>query len=229
MPYLHHHGFWITNVFDDFTNNDFIDTNVTVIPPDIVEITGWTFYLRQTKLNGLDSIAGFPTPIDQTRPRSESTDNVSKRFATDQWKFLYEFSSTILPPGVDPPAKSVRIYSSGAWINSPYGILRGPYMVSKKEVRINAGSRVSFWYRGLGSGDAFDIFGYLLNVDNGNTVTLVNLSGTNASGATDWIEVVQTVETSGSYKFVFINGSWDFTGGQLTGASMYVSRVRVIK
>ena len=233
MPYLHHHSFW-TVPFEDFPNNNFTDTTVTVIAPNIIEITGWIFYLKQTFLNNQDVIAGYPTPIDPTVPDatklSEAVDIVSKRSSGDpNWLFLYNFDDSILPPGISPPAKSVRIYSSNNWINKPHGTLRGPYMVSKQAVKINSGDQISFWYRGLGSEDAFDIFGYLLNVNTGSTLTLVDRAGTDKTGATPWTEVVTVVSETGFYKFVFINGSWDFTGGQLTGASMYICRVRVIK
>lgn len=228
MAFLHHHPFWIPTVID-FPNNDFSDDTVTVISGDVVEITGWVFYLRQTKLNAYDTIADCPTPSDPTKPAAAGTDRVTKKTGSPNWTFSYEFSSTLLPPGFSSPTKSVRLYSVNNVINTAYGILRGPYMVSKQSVKIVAGSRVKFWYKGQGSQDAFDIFGYLLNTDNCSTVTLVNRSGTDVSGATDWTQVNVTVPTTGNYKFVFINGSWDFTGGTVTGASMYVCKVTVEK
>jgi hypothetical protein len=229
MPFLHHHPFWIPPK-TNFPNNDFADSTVTIISGDIIEITGWVFYLRQIKMNGNSVIDNCPTPADTYKAANATIDSVSKRSSTDpNWSFRYAFSSTVLPPGFASPTKSVRLYSTDCWINRPYGILRGPYMVSKVSVRIVAGSVVKFWYKGQGSEDAFDIYGYLLNTDNCSTVTLVDRFGTDSTGATNWTEVSVTVPITGNYKFVFINGSWDFTGGQLTGASMYICKVTVEK
>lgn len=228
MAFLHHHPFWIPTIVD-FPNNDFSDDTVTIISGDVVEITGWVFYLRQTKLNAYDTIADCPTPGDPTKPAAADTDRVSKPPGPAAWTFGYQFSATLLPPGFSSPTQSLRLYSSANVIDTRFGILRGPYMVSKQPIKIFAGSKVKFWYKGQGSDDAFDIFGYLVNTENCSTVTLVNRSGTDDTGATDWTEVEVIVPTTGNYKFVFINGSWDFTGGRVTGASMYICKVTVEK
>lgn len=227
MPYLHHQPFWLGTLVD-FPNSDFTDTNITWISATVFEINGWEFYLKQTKLNGRDSIAGKLTPTDPTGTgNSASVDTVTKKTTTTVWTFSYEFTSSLLPPGFAAPQKSVRLYTANNVISPAYGILRGPYMVSKQAVLITAGSIVRFWYKGDGGEDAYDIFGYLLNTDTGSTVTLVNRSGTDATGETPWTEVAVKVVNTGTYKFVFINGSWDFTGGTVTGASMYICGVRV--
>lgn len=227
MPYLHHHPFWLQTLVD-FPNSEFTDTEITWISSNVFEISGWEFYLKQTKLNGRDSVAGKLTPTDPTGTGvSASTDNTTKPTTADPWTFKYEFTSNFLPPGFSAPKQSVRLYTQSNVISPAYGILRGPYMVSKQAVRINSGSKVKFWYRGDGGEDAYDIFGYLLNVDTGSTLTLVNKSGTDATGDTPWTEVTFTVPTTGVYKFIFMNGSWDFTGGTVTGASMYIFGVRV--
>lgn len=227
MPYLHHHPLWCQPTRrPTFDNGDFTDIdNPIEIAPGIIEITGWIFYLKQTKANALDIIAGWPTPNDISLPSVSSTDNVIIQAG---YSFEYEFTDTVLPPGYVAPRKSVRLYTNANTINLAFGILRGPYMVSKSAIYIQSGDNVRFWYKGEGGEDAFDIFGYLQEVDTGATIQLVNQSGENTSGTTPWTQVDITIATTGRYRFVFINGCWDFTGGRVVGSSMYVTGVQVV-
>jgi hypothetical protein len=228
MSYLHHHPLWCQPTRrPTFDNGDFIDVdNPIEIAPGIIEITGWTFYLKQTKANALDTIAGWPTPADTSLPLvNNQTDDV---IIQSGFSFAYEFTDTVLPPGYVAPKKAVRLYTNENSINESYGILRGPYMVSNRAIYIQSGDNVRFWYKGQGAIDAYDIFGYLQEVDTGATIQLVNQSGENSSGTTPWTQVDITISTTGKYKFVFINGCWDFTGGRLLGSSMYVTGVQVV-
>lgn len=237
MSYLHHHPFWL-RISNDFDNNNFVDIDIRLVSSTEIEITGWIFYLKQLKLNGLNMVAGFPTPTDLTKPTVNSTDNIGPgpnaetgAPGLDSWFFNYEFSPTEKPTFMQsiPNSKSVRLYSAENWIDTRFGILRGPYMVSKSSVRIFKDSQVKFWYRGLGGQDAFDIYAYLLNIGTGETIQLINQYGIDDTGETPWTESVMTINKDGIYRFIFVNGSWDFTGGKLTGASMYVASVRVVR
>lgn len=147
-------------------------------------------------------------------------------------------------------------------------VVRGPYVVSDSSVFLAAGDTVSFSWSAAGSGDAFDVYGYLLNTQSGKMVKLLDETGnanTSASGTvsatlgsaratgpfvsgsarTDlatfesgsWGTGASSYDDrkftdgtnfeAGTYKFVFIAGSYDDTGGKVLGASFTIDNVAV--
>ena len=74
--------------------------------------------------------------------------------------------------------------------------------------------------------DAFDVYAYALNTDTGETINLLNQtgSGTNDTG---WQTVNVEIPTTGNYKFVFVSGTFDETFGTAAGASLYIDNVNV--
>ena len=107
-----------------------------------------------------------------------------------------------------------------------YDIVHGPYLVSSESKEINAGEKVKFDWKASGTNDAFDIFAYIVDVDTGATEILLNETQSPA-GSTNWATVTHTVQTSGNYKYVFINGTYDDTGGKLLGAEMYLDNIYI--
>lgn len=107
-----------------------------------------------------------------------------------------------------------------------YDIVHGPYLVSSDSKEINAGEKVKFDWKASGTNDAFDIFAYIVDVDTGATEILLNETQSPA-GSTNWATVTHTVQTSGNYKYVFINGTYDDTGGKLLGAEMYLDNIYI--
>ena len=91
---------------------------------------------------------------------------------------------------------------------------------------INAGEKVKFDWKASGTNDAFDIFAYIVDVNTGATEILLNETQSPA-GSTNWATVSHTVQTSGNYKYVFINGTYDDTGGKLLGAEMYLDNIYI--
>ena len=109
---------------------------------------------------------------------------------------------------------------------SGFDIVHGPYLVSSEAKEINAGEKVNFDWKASGTNDAFDIFAYIVDVDTGATEILLNQTQS-PKGSTDWTTVSHTVQTSGNYKYVFINGTYDDTGGKLLGAEMYLDNIYI--
>ena len=107
-----------------------------------------------------------------------------------------------------------------------YDIVHGPYLVSSESKEINAGEKVNFDWKASGTNDAFDIFAYIVDVDTGATEILLNETQSPA-GSTNWATVSHTVQTSGNYKYVFINGTYDDTGGKLLGAEMFLDNIYI--
>ena len=62
----------------------------------------------------------------------------------------------------------------------------------------------------------FDVFGYFYNESNGQFFEVLNETG----DVTDWKTVTFTTSSPGDYRFVFVAGSYDGTGGEVLGASL---------
>ncbi len=189
-------------------------------------LLGWKIFRQQVRLNGLDNIEGWPTPTDSTKPGPAPGDNNS--FSGGYLAAL----STDIPVGLPAGTKSMRLYhSSGS--SASYAIIHGPYLVSdvNNTTPLEAGDIIKFYWKAEGGDDAYDIYAYLLNVNTGATIELANDTGASTGATTPWTQVTRTITAAqnGTYKFVFVSGTYDYTGGTVLGASLYVTNVDVTK
>lgn len=194
-------------------------------------IPGWTIYRSRIRMNGLDNIEGFPTPNDSSIPSSSPGDNTPIDLSTsprinDYW-FRAQFSNDVNPN--TSGTRSIELRNRG-W-TSGFGIVRGPYLVSDTTINLSTGDQVDLWWKATGGGDAYDVYAYLLNMDTGSTIELLNGTGGSASATTPWLNVSHTITSAqnGPYKFVFICGSFDFTGGGLLGSSLLIDDIIITK
>lgn len=201
-----------------FTNGDFSSSSVSV-NGNVASIDGWDIHLEQVKLGSLgatgpSTVAGYATPSDST-PNPTYGARISRGDQNAPNSASYNYSVN---------GSTLQMYSS----TSVYGgdVLHGPYVVSKEPVYVAAGSDLSFDWRAQGGSDAFDVYAYALNTDTGETINLLNQtgSGTNDSG---WQTVNVDIPTTGNYKFVFVSGTFDETFGTVAGASLYIDNVNV--
>ena len=197
--------------------------NTSTTPASIL---GWKVFLQQVRLNGLDSIEGWPTPGDPTKPGPAPGDNNNYTGS-----YLAELTADV-PAGLPAGTRSMRLYHSSGE-SAAYAIVHGPYLVCdvNNTVPLESGDVIRFYWKAQGGSDAYDIYAYLLNVDTGATIELANATGDSDSATTPWTPVVRTMtaEQAGTYKFVFVSGTYDFTGGTVLGASLYVTNVDVTK
>ena len=92
-----------------------------------------------------------------------------------------------------------------------------------------SGDKVEFDWKSAGTDDAASIYAYLLNVDTGATIELINFTQSTDGVTTDWAKNTTNITTAGNYKFVFINGTYDATGGKALGAEMYIDNVNIVR
>ena len=128
----------------------------------------------------------------------------------------------------------IRLFSSGiiSYANScnghgTYGSAFGPEIWTEP-FPATANQSISFDWAAAGGGDDYEAYGYLVQVSaSGNTYdygssansTLVAYGrGQNQS----WVTSTGIVPSTGYYRFRFVNGSYDATGGQVLGAAMYI-------
>jgi hypothetical protein len=204
--------------------------------------TEWTIQLSGVNLNGVDTILGFPTPLDTTFPwpsMSGEKDVHNTALYLQYGSYTVSLSADV-PSGFPAGTHSLLLntgiprVASGVnpgemWFNpaGAYGTTRGPYLVSDQYVTIGANKNVKFWYKALGLADAYDVHAYIVEIYTGNKITILDQSGQTPTSGTTWQQVTTLVPTAGIYKFAFVNGSWDATGGQLTGASLYITGITV--
>lgn len=115
-------------------------------------------------------------------------------------------------------------------VNTPSGsggVVHGPVLVSNSAVSIPQNAKVRFDWEASGGSDAFDVYGYLLNVDTGQTIEILNSTGASASATQAVTPIEVTVNQGGNYKFVFLAGSWDATKGRAAGARLSIDNVLV--
>ena len=207
-----------------FENGSFSQGSL-VADGSISTLPGWTIYNSQTRLNGISNILGYPTPNDTALPSPSPGDNLN----VTGMAYTSELTND-LPPGYSAPVRSIQLRSRfGATVG--YGIIHGPYLVTNNAVNFESGDTVKFWWKAQGGDDAYDIYAYLLNIDTGAVLELVNATGNSASATTSWVQVTRTIGPTqiGNYHFVFISGSYDFTGGTILGASLFITNIEVTK
>jgi len=94
----------------------------------------------------------------------------------------------------------------------------------------NAGGTLAVDWSAVGGGDDYEVFGFLLGAgtdgifDTGDdtNVTLFSQRGDQTVGFTT---ETNTFATTGLYKFQFLSGSYDGSGGGVTGADLYIDNL----
>ncbi|MCH1515876.1 MAG: hypothetical protein L7U52_04110, partial [Alphaproteobacteria bacterium] len=221
-----------------FNNGDFSDGTSTQ-SGNVVSIPGWDITLGAIDLGPDDgpwgdTIGGHPTPIDNKTPNIMQTgvDTEAAGYPRTHVGEPNTYSTPTYNWGVN--SGELRLQTSSFSLPS-FGIHHGPYVVSQDSVDLEVGDSVSFEWYGMNGGDAYDIYGYLLEEDTGQTITLVNDSGVqNQSSATvvpssnsGWVSSSATINTAGNYKFVFISGTYDYSGGTVVGNGLKIRNVDV--
>ena len=106
----------------------------------------------------------------------------------------------------------------------PYGILHGPAAVSDV-FRGDAGQFLKLDYTATGTGDDYHVAGYIYRVNPdgsaaGDPIIALNETGTSVNDRAS-VEIPET----GDYRFVFVVGTYDKTGGRLAGADMTIDNI----
>jgi len=198
---------------------------------------GWQVYNQRLFLksgaNNGDLVAGFQTANNSTLAIQAAFKQLNYFGATltDQ-SFTHSIQSAVLPPGDTNNAlklKNVLGLNNASEGNS----VHGPYVVSRDPVEIIAGDKVNFDWRAIGGGDAFDIFAYIVRTGqdgtsgDGHTQILLDEMSTYLGRTTNWANKEVTVTQTGFYKFVFVAGANDATGGGALDAELYIDNVSV--
>ena len=202
----------------EFENGDFENGNV-----GDTTIAGWEIFNQQVRLNGNSTVAGHPTPDDTVFPATVDTGQAApydgiENAATYETKLSSETSTG--------SGKSVELKSTSVTVPE-FGILHGPYLASQKSVKLQVGDKIEFDWRATGGSDAYDVMGYMVDEDTGQVEEILNQTGATGSASTSWSTVSAGATKAGNYKFVFVAGTWDASGGRAAGAKLYIDNVKV--
>lgn len=195
------------NFSSNFANPSFESGNGSV--------TGWEIGTEWVNL-GTTVIGGHVSPEDPTNAPNSGGDNEEP----DGADFDYEVAA-----GGSDGGYSLRLFSNIS-TKEGFDTVHGPYALSN-EFKAAQGDVLYFDWKAAGGSDAFDAFGYLLNADTGAYEIVLNRTGANASESTNWETKQVTVPATGNYHFVFVAGTWDATGGQAAGGSLYIDNFKV--
>lgn len=216
----------------NFFNGDFEIANPKSTDSCQVDhIPGWSIYkpgvgctAAHLRLNGFSDILGWPTPNDPTPRYASATSPYGDQDAPLGATFNYSIvNDSIAPFG---GGNVLRLYSSCSSV--PFGIVRGPYVVADNPIICGVGDKIYFHWKAEAGADDFDVFAYLLDESNGNTVLLLDESSYSVGATTTpWARVEKTIAANetGTYKFVFVCGTYDASGGQALGASLYLDNI----
>ncbi|MCT2537043.1 hypothetical protein NYQ66_14985, partial [Aquibacillus koreensis] len=106
-------------------------------------------------------------------------------------------------------------------VNPNYAVFHGPWAISDTFYAYQNDTIALDW-SALNGGDDYDVYAFLENVGNGNEIELFYGRGKTQ----DWTTTEADIPADGSYRFKFISGSYDGTGGGLLGASLYIDNIR---
>jgi len=102
--------------------------------------------------------------------------------------------------------------------------LHGPYAASSNPFRAFAGDSITLDWMAIGGNDDYEVFGYLVN-SSGAYSELFRQRG---DVMTTWKEESVVIATEDDYRFLFVGGTYDKTGGYLVGADLYVDNIRLL-
>ncbi len=114
---------------------------------------------------------------------------------------------------------------------SAYCSIFGPQLISEP-FYATSGQSISFTWKAEDGGDDYEVYAYLVSVSSQTDLSFADGDHTtilHSRGAlTDFTTTAASIPSTGLYRFRFVNGSFDATGGQALGAQMYVKTAVVL-
>ena len=176
--------------------------------------TGWTVGLSQVDL-GVTPIAGYTSPNYSAMPANAGGNDDGDTPSSANYNKAVE-------TGGSDGTYALRLYSDMTTANG-FDTVHGPYAVSSA-FTANAADTLYFDWKAQGGADDYHVVAYLLNTGTGATTMIVDTTG---AGSTSWTTANVSVPSTGTYQFVFVSGTYDASGGQAAGASLYIDNVKV--
>ncbi|MBI1352183.1 MAG: hypothetical protein GC156_13840 [Actinomycetales bacterium] len=133
------------------------------------------------------------------------------------------------PDGVAKTA--MELYSDINYTATGYDVVHGPAAVSDQFSAVSGDIIYFDWYASDAS-DNFAVTAYIQNTDTCDSYPVLVATGVDptdmtpsGSGANDWQQAYTTIPANGNYRFVFVSGTYDASGGQAAGAYLYIANI----
>jgi hypothetical protein len=120
---------------------------------------------------------------------------------------------------VDREGKVLELYSDLEGDYDGY-VIHGPAIVSAP-FTVAAGRQISLDWKAVDDSDDFHVFGYLLNTSTCAQTEVIDATGE----LQDWTTTSVAIPSAGTYRFVFVSGSYDKSWGGAAGAYMYIDNI----
>jgi len=188
-------------------------------------LAGWTVTDGRF-ITGQTTVDGHTSPVDETYPNENANQRDETALSgTYLFKHGLVVGTEVDADGNHHASGNALSMSGSGNCATGYCVVRGGYVVSDSTIALAKGETVSFDWSAAAGGDAYDVFGYLLNVKTGEAQVILNDTGTTANEAIPWDTATVTADKAGVYKFVFVSGSYDLTGGKFLGADLRIDNV----
>ena len=205
---------------DNWTiENSRVNLGVTVLggctSVDTVDYAGiWT----RSPLYGAVPVFPFPNDGSALKPTNDNDPSFSGTF-TSSVNNTVDVVSPALAPTDGTNTWYMRI-ASGSGVGGH--VVHGGSLVSD-EFKAVAGQVITMdWFSAAG-GDDFAVLGYLLNTATCTQTTVFETTGTTISS---WQNAFVTIPaTADTYRFVFVSGTFDRTGGTVSGSKFWLDNI----
>jgi hypothetical protein len=195
------------------------------------DTSGWTLYTETYHTDLRGNVINYIF-VDTSESGSGS---ITSSGINGTPTYTVELEETVVSKG----SYSLKLYSKGK-ITGPggsgkkpdgYGSLHGPYVISD-EFTAYSGDKLYVEWSAQNGSDAYEVFGFLIGAGANDTFSdgddtreaLFSQRGDQQ----DWTTTIATINGDGKYKFEFVCGTYDRSGGLAVGASLYIDNIRVI-
>jgi hypothetical protein len=173
-------------------------------------------------------VSGAPS-VDQQTFLDLQKDWLNDRFGDLSQDSTPEFSvgvvdgENLLDDSDDPitdvaprPGKVLQFASDMSLDDEGY-VMHGPAVVTQ-DLIVDSTATFSFWFAASGASDDYHVFGYLLNTDTCTQFEVIDRTGEFA----DWELITVPVAQPGTYRFVFVSGTYDQSWGSAAGGLLWI-------
>ncbi|SOD94482.1 hypothetical protein [Blastococcus haudaquaticus] len=131
-------------------------------------------------------------------------------------------AGTAQDPDVAPSSTALELSSDMIAYEEGY-VAHGPAVVS--DPFTTQGNRtVTLDWAASGAEDDYHVLGYALNVDTCQQIEVLDSTGEESA----WQSTSVSLPAAGTYRFVFVAGTYDQSWGMAAGAVLYVDNIRVV-
>jgi uncharacterized repeat protein (TIGR02543 family) len=208
--------------FEGIPNNTYIDSN---------PIAGWTAKTDALIKPGTTTLnfdgTNYTIP-DTWKKENYSCSGSSALLASNST--LSTLETYVTNADQNEGTNSLRLRSSGT-ITEGGRVAFGP-LVFSDEFAAENGQTLFFDWRANAGGDNYHVLSYIVKIDGSPSVSdwteILDQHGNSSTASTSWSTQSVSIPSTGTYRFVFISGTQDYTCARGVGASLYIDNVQVV-